>query len=77
MGISINDAIHDTEVIKEYLGYRDEPRSEGLGVLIDIARKYQKIEHILDKWINEDSVGMSDYWMGKIKEVLEDGNKDC
>ena len=47
---------------------------ESLESAIDILRKYQKIEQVLSDYINDDSVGMSDYWMGRIKEVVEDGN---
>lgn len=43
---------------------------------ITTMRKYQKIEQILDDRINDDSVGMSDYWMGKIKEVINDGGSE-
>lgn len=43
-----------------------------IDTLLEIADKYQKIEQILSDWINDDSVGMSDYWMGRIKEVVKD-----
>ena len=41
-------------------------------VAINTMRKYQKITKIIEHWINEDSVGMSDYWIGRIKEVIEE-----
>lgn len=61
------------EIINHYIDYPQEEVRKALLLTIQTMRKYQKIEHILDKWMNEDSVGMSDYWMGKIKEVIEDG----
>ena len=71
MGIIIDDAIHDTEVMKEYLEYRDEPRSEGLGVAINIMRKYQKIEEIVELY---KKFGNIDIFMQIIREVVEDAN---
>ena len=49
---------------------------DSLAYAIDTMRKYQKIQQILSDWINDDLVGMSDYWMGRIKEVVEDGKID-
>lgn len=73
MGTMIDNAIHDTEVMKEYLEYRDEPRSWGLGVLIDIAHKYQKIQEIVEHWA---CCGNPSESIIAISEVLEDGNDD-
>ncbi|MBQ7428360.1 hypothetical protein [Butyrivibrio sp.] len=72
MGTMIDNAIHDTEVMKEYLEYRDEPRSWGLGVLIDIAHKYQKIQEIAEplKGLSADEMS---YVELRIREIL-DGN---
>ena len=50
---------------------------DSLAYAVEIMQKYQKIEQILSDWINDDLVGMSDYWMGRIKEVVENGNDDC
>lgn len=76
MGMTIDEAIHDTEVMKEYLECRGEIRSEGLGILIDIAHKYQKIEQILDDWKSDSGVFevSGSYWLKQIREVIEDGN---
>ena len=75
MGMSIDEAIialerdiHNARIC----GYQIDQYK----VAIDTMRKYQKIEQILSDWINDDLVGMSDYWMGRIKEVVEDGNDD-
>lgn len=65
-----NDDMQDS-----YVGF-DKEDNESIDFAIEIMQKYQKIEQIIDDWINEDSVGMSDYWMGKIREVIEDGNVD-
>ena len=43
-------------------------------IAINTMRKYQKIKEIISDYINDDSVGMSDYWMGRIIEVITDGN---
>ena len=50
--------------------------ADAIDVAVDTMNKYQKIEQILSDWINDDLVGMSDYWMGRIKEVIKDGNDD-
>jgi len=73
MGMSIEVAIHDTEVMKKYLEYRGEPRSWGLGVLIDIAHKYQKIQEIAEplKGLSADEMS---YVELRIREILEDGS---
>ena len=74
MGMTIDEAIHDTEVMKEYLEYQDEPRSEGLGVAIEIMRKYQKIREIVTnnelEWGNA-SVRANAFL--EVKKVVEDG----
>lgn len=72
----------DIKVIRKMLAYTDLSVRANLHAdmvdacedAIDIMCKYQKIEKILSDWINDDSVGMSDYWMGRIKEVMENGN---
>ena len=79
MGMTIDNCISKlTEILEEatedenavcYVTDVDEPT---LKMAIDTMRKYEKIEQILSDWINDDSVGMSDYWMGRIKEVVED-----
>ena len=81
--IDIENAIHDTEVMKEYLGYRDEARSEGLGVLIDIAHKYQKIEKIKEEHLKRvKGTTYSEYMIetigtwDQICKVLEDEKID-
>lgn len=81
MGMTIDNCISKlTEILEEatedensvcYVTDVDEPT---LKTAIDTMRKYEKIEQILSDWINDDSVGMSDYWMGRIKEVVEDEN---
>ena len=70
MGMTIDEAIHDTEVMKEYLECRGEIRSEGLGVAIDTMRKYQKIEQIL-----KDIPYGGEATVRRIQEVVEDGNE--
>lgn len=68
------------EAIKRYKNNAEYERTHGnlqgcleFRQLVEWLRKYQKIEQILSGWINDDFVGMSDYWMGRIKEVVEDG----
>jgi hypothetical protein len=86
MGMSIEDIKHclkvmvDCEVCEECNLYgttgTDHCEHDCVYEALDIIDKYQKIEQILSDWINDDSVGMSDYWMGRIKEVMGDGNDD-
>lgn len=69
----------DTNICKTCPSYRRGSSAicyDAIDVGVETMRKYQKIGQILDDWINDNSVGMSDYWMGKIKEVLEDGKID-
>lgn len=72
--MSIDEAIHDTEVMKEYLEYRDEPRSEGLGVAIEIMRKYQKIKDVVADFNNQYNHRTPLDLMCEVKEVVEDGS---
>ena len=80
MGMTIDKSI---ALLEDYLEWQKLHDMDGTGIdeatknLIEVAKKYQKIEKILSDWINDDLVGMSDYWMGRIKEVVEDGNDDC
>ena len=75
MGMSIDEAIHDTEVMKEYLECRGEIRSEGLGVAIETMRKYQQIEEIYKNWCYPTYFNATDA-MNKLGEVLKDGKID-
>jgi hypothetical protein len=78
MGITLDSSIR---LLEDYHKWEKKHDLDGNGVddatkkLLEVAKKYQKIEQILSDWINDDFVGMSDYWMGRIKEVLEDGNE--
>jgi len=75
MGMTIDEAIHDTEVMKEYLECRNEARAEGLGVAIETMRKYQKIADLYDYWRS----GKCEYTvscMENIGKVLRGRNDD-
>ena len=79
MGMTIDEHIGVIEDLKSAMSVcMPEPEKTeicaSLSETIDIMRKYQKIDQIISDYINDDSVGMSDYWMGRIKEVMEDGN---
>lgn len=79
MGITLDNSIR---LLEDYHEWEKQHGLDSNGVddatkkLLEIAKKYQKIEQILSDWINDDLVGMSDYWMGRIKEVMGDGNDD-
>lgn len=73
MGMTIEKAIKYYEN-KNVVLTEEEALANTLA--INTMRKYQKIQQILSDWTNDDFVGMSDYWMGRIKEVVEDGNDD-
>lgn len=68
-------------LLEDYHEWEKQLGLDGNGVddatnkLLEVAKKYQKIEQIVSDWINDDLVGMSDYWMGRIKEVIEDGQE--
>lgn len=79
MGMTIDEAIQNIEIVKEDYweddGYGNETKEyedtmQSFDMLIDIAKKYQKIEEIVRKTSNDDWIGR------KIKKVLEDGNDD-
>ena len=78
MGMSIEESLEWLISRKEHYEMDDDCQelAQSLGCAIDTMNKYQKIEQILSDWINDDSVGMSDYWMGRIKEVVEDGSEN-
>jgi len=71
MGITIEEIIEELESTKDYPA-SDPASDEALDGTINTMRKYQKIDQIISDYINDDSVGMSDYWMGRIKEVVEE-----
>lgn len=73
MGMTIDESI---EIIEQNINIGASKVDCALEIAIDTMHKYQKIEKILSDWINNDSVGMSDYWMGRIKEVIEDGSEN-
>lgn len=71
MGMTIDTAIKNgidlIDVFKEY--FPDDKAIDTVGELVEIAKKYQKIEQILDDYDLE-------AWevLERIREVLEDGN---
>ena len=70
MGMTIEEHIVQLKKLKSF---HNGSYGANINFAIDTIRKYQKIQTILSDWINDDLVGMSDYWMGRIKEVVEDG----
>ena len=91
MGMTIDEAVEDlVELARYYISHYGEDSTNNvpmdnenvlaIDTLIDVARKYQKIEQIYRKW-NVD-FGKQDYEILRqigqvISEVLEDGNDDC
>ena len=80
MGMTIDLAMNNLSGIlteatedEDSVCYVTEDDAETLQVVINTMYKYQKIAQIVKDWIDDDSVGMSDYWMGRVKEVVEDG----
>lgn len=59
------------EIINHYLEHPKGEVRKALLVAISTMRKYKKIEQILDDWTKTEELE----W--KIREVMEDGNKDC
>jgi len=83
MGMTIDEAIQNIEIVKEDYweddGYGNETKEyedtmQSFDMLIDIAKKYQKIDQIIKEHDNDRMP--EDYWyIDKIREVLEDGSK--
>ena len=72
MGMTIDETIIQATLLKDGVG-KDTYKYEILTSLIDIAKKYQKIEQIIKKHDNDRMP--EDYWyIDKIREVLKDGN---
>lgn len=76
MGMSIDEAIRRIDN-HNYIHQRREPRaiyiSEAFKIAVDIMRKYQKIEQIVNAWDDDENAMILSH---KIKEVIEDGNDD-
>ena len=65
MEMTIDEAIKELESTKDY------PASdEALDIAVDIMRKHQKIEQIIEDWTKTEELE----W--KIREVLEDGENN-
>ena len=74
MGMTIDETIIQATLLKNGVG-KDTYKYEILTSLIDIAKKYQKIEQIIKDHDNDRMP--EDYWyIDKIREVLEDGNNN-
>ena len=67
MEMSIDKAIIQATLLKDGVG-KDTYKYEILTSLIDIAKKYQKIEHIVKARIP--------YKLVEIEKVIKDGNAD-
>lgn len=74
MGIMIDNSIH---LLEDYHEWKKQFGTDGSGVddatnkLLEVAKKYQKIEQIVKEW-EFDHESMVDS-MEKISEVVEDG----
>lgn len=81
MGMTIEEAIRRIDE-HNYIHQRKEPRAvyitEAFDTLIEVAKKYQKIQEIVTKWQNEPKMKFdtSYYNMAKIIKVVEDGNEN-
>ena len=74
MGMTIDDHI---EVLKSYNhGFTAQAGNlqDSIDVSVDIMRKYQKIEKIMERTV-DDGTSMYDT-LQEIEEVVEDGNDD-
>ena len=77
MGMTIAEPIQTLEYLRDSGVFPFQYKGvlytvESIDVAIETLHKYQKIKQIVEHWINEDEVGMSDYWMGRIKEVTNE-----
>ena len=82
MGMTIDDAIQNIEIVKEDYweddGYGNETKEYqdtmlSFDILIDTAKKYQKIEQIVKQY---KKFGNIDFSMQIISGVVEDGKID-
>lgn len=79
MGITLDNSIR---LLENYREWEKQHGLDGNGVddatnkLVEVAKKYQKIQEIVAKWENEMHSGVSCSFdrMGDIKEVIEDEN---
>lgn len=73
--MTIDEIIEELEESKDYPA-SDPASDEALNGAINIMRKYQRIEQIMNKAQTSWGV-IQDTWLYKdIREVLEDGNSD-
>lgn len=76
MGMTIDEAIRRIDH-HNYIHQRREPRaiyiSEAFKIAVDIMRKHQKIEQIVNAWDDDENAMIL---VNKIKEVIEDGNDE-
>ena len=78
MGMTIDEAINTINNHSMHLASCNDSVIDSIQFLIDLAKKYQKIEQIVDKWnkgIYEDE-GLLDAEVMELvsNEVYEDGN---
>lgn len=76
MGMTIDNSI---AILVDYLEWQKLHEMDGTGIdeatrnLIGVARKYQKIEEVVNNWHHD--IDAKDFeCMAKIAEVVEDGN---
>lgn len=80
MGMTIDDSIRileDAQRWRKKYGIFGTEEDDAINKLIEVAKKYQKIEQIVNS--NPDYIHHTDmgtYKLNSIREVLEDGNDD-